>query len=586
MTVLRKITTLVAAALGLALSAQAAPLVLSPGDSVAFDTTAGTYSGTVSGSGNVHSGTAVFQFDQIDLPAGVTVTLTGNNPISLRSSSSIGLGTTLDASAVGQSGRLGGFDGGNEGWPPSPGQGPGGGGVTTAAGGCCWGGGGGGYGGAGGTDTFAGFVGAGGGTYGDAAITTLEGGSGGGGGGNCCGETNPFGGGGGGAIELFAQGAVQIAPTAQILVDGADGNSGVQNRTGGGGSGGAIRIRGFGGVDLGAGALLSATGGESPPLGGNRTGGGGGGGRMAVYSGALSNAATMHVSGGAAVNPDDAGDENGQPGTTHFAQTPPLQLKGGMALWLDASDLSTITTSGSQVTQWRDKSGNDRHADAGTTKRPDLAMDQIGGLPALQFDRDQLTVAGGLGIGAGDERTIFMVMEYSTLTQNSEMFGTGTRNMIDVGTYFQSERLRLRNSQTGGPGDDGFNSIYSGNGSLPTGTHILTVEGLGSGTVALADGLEILNRSGSFFHYDLTGSVGIGGALYGGREYIGNLAELIVYEGALSDWQLNHVGGYLEQKYGLDTAFQFVVPEPCTLVVWSLLAGLAIGAARRRRSER
>jgi alpha-tubulin suppressor-like RCC1 family protein len=32
------------------------------------------------------------------------------------------------------------------------------------------------------------------------------------------------------------------------------------------------------------------------------------------------------------------------------------------ALWLDAQDTSTISLSGSQVTQWRDKSGNNRHA--------------------------------------------------------------------------------------------------------------------------------------------------------------------------------------------------------------------------------
>lgn len=29
----------------------------------------------------------------------------------------------------------------------------------------------------------------------------------------------------------------------------------------------------------------------------------------------------------------------------------------GLALWLDASDLSTITLNGSNVSEWRDKSG-------------------------------------------------------------------------------------------------------------------------------------------------------------------------------------------------------------------------------------
>jgi len=36
----------------------------------------------------------------------------------------------------------------------------------------------------------------------------------------------------------------------------------------------------------------------------------------------------------------------------------PADLSGGMALWLDAADASTLTLSGTNVTQWRDKSGN------------------------------------------------------------------------------------------------------------------------------------------------------------------------------------------------------------------------------------
>ena len=34
----------------------------------------------------------------------------------------------------------------------------------------------------------------------------------------------------------------------------------------------------------------------------------------------------------------------------------------GLALWLDAADASTITLNGSNVSQWNDKSGNNRHA--------------------------------------------------------------------------------------------------------------------------------------------------------------------------------------------------------------------------------
>jgi hypothetical protein len=41
------------------------------------------------------------------------------------------------------------------------------------------------------------------------------------------------------------------------------------------------------------------------------------------------------------------------------------------SLWLDAADLSTLSVSGSSVTEWRDKSGNARHATT-TVRRPGI----------------------------------------------------------------------------------------------------------------------------------------------------------------------------------------------------------------------
>lgn len=49
--------------------------------------------------------------------------------------------------------------------------------------------------------------------------------------------------------------------------------------------------------------------------------------------------------------------------------TPAYLPTESLALWFDALDLSTITLSGSTVSQWRDKSGNNRHA---TQSNPSL----------------------------------------------------------------------------------------------------------------------------------------------------------------------------------------------------------------------
>lgn len=56
------------------------------------------------------------------------------------------------------------------------------------------------------------------------------------------------------------------------------------------------------------------------------------------------------------------------------------------ALWLDATDQSTITIA-TGVSEWRDKSGNNRHlAQTASTQQPALTMNAQNGLPALTFD--------------------------------------------------------------------------------------------------------------------------------------------------------------------------------------------------------
>jgi hypothetical protein len=63
------------------------------------------------------------------------------------------------------------------------------------------------------------------------------------------------------------------------------------------------------------------------------------------------------------------------------------------ALWLDASDSSTITTVSGAVSQWNDKSGNSRNA-AEATNRPALTSNALNSKNVVTFDgiNDQLTI--------------------------------------------------------------------------------------------------------------------------------------------------------------------------------------------------
>ena len=63
---------------------------------------------------------------------------------------------------------------------------------------------------------------------------------------------------------------------------------------------------------------------------------------------------------------------------------------------------------------------------------------------------------------------------------------------------------------------------------------------------------------------------------------IGDIAELLVFDNALSTADRNAVGVYLADKYGITTAY--VVPEPGALALLSSgLIGLLAYAWRKRR---
>ncbi len=264
-----------------------------------------------------------------------------------------------------------------------------------------------------------------------------------------------------------------------------------------------------------------------------------------------------------------------------------LNVTEGLQLWLDASDSSTLTLDGSEVAQWRDKSGHGHHATPNPDYRPVYHSTGLNGHASLTFNRDRMLINGGIpGINAADpDRTIFFAFTRpNSLDSNSELFGTSTGTMIDVGRTAQDARLRLRDTYSNGGtgGADGGGGISSADDTLPFGPRIVTVFARNDGsTTALADGVTILDTPDSYAHYPLNANLGIGWALFGTRGFIGNLAEVIVYDRVLSYDELQSVGLYLERKYELDTAFK--APEPGTLLLTALAALALVPLYRRRR---
>ena len=253
-----------------------ASLIVSDGESVTFDTDAGSYSGDYSGTGfTVSGGVALFDFSAIDFQSGSTIIFEGSNAVHLQSDGAFTINTALNVGGgsgtgggTGGGGIIGGYDGGSDG---SAGSGPGAGLEPENS----WhGGSGAGYGGEGGKGSLEDTAGQ---PYSNERLVDgLLGGSGGASGG----DGDPGGGGaGGGAIRLEAGGLLSLQSGASILAHGGKGGNRI--RAGGGGSGGTISLLGDS-IELDSEALIRANGGDGgeTTTGSGRDGGGGGGGRI------------------------------------------------------------------------------------------------------------------------------------------------------------------------------------------------------------------------------------------------------------------------------------------------------------------
>lgn len=363
---------------GLVASAGAVDFTPGPGAYTA-DTSALTLTGPgVSVTGQNMGGVAVFNFANINIPAGATIFATGSRPFELQASGSFNLDGVIDGNGTSalnfdqfpttppppNAGGAGGGFGGKD--STQPGGGSGGGGVASAG---SHGAGGGGFGGAGapgGCDPpscpSGQTAGAGGNAYGNLDVL-FQGGSGGGGASGPAAFDSVAGGGGGGAIAIFA-GSLTTTSGSVIEANGGDGAVGGSGASGGG-SGGGILLHAN---TINVNGLLSATGGKGGAGGCCGDGGGGAGGRIAYqYAQLVSGGATDVTGGFSGANSNPPGFTSGGPSPVPQAGSGVVsQIRGALAGFGPATGISQTAAT---ISGFINPNGNGTtyHFDFGTT---------------------------------------------------------------------------------------------------------------------------------------------------------------------------------------------------------------------------
>lgn len=210
-------------------------------------------------------------------------------------------------------------------------------------------------------------------------------------------------------------------------------------------------------------------------------------------------------------------------------------------LWLDASDVGTVSsTEAGLVYQWRDKSGNGRIFSQSTEgAMPDITSATQNGLPVMRFDGSDYMVGTGFSISQAStyifayraaETAGYYVFD-GTPSSGRNAFGRGLNGTGQIGAFAGSGGISLNINH---PLQDVFAVVFNGASSQLYRNGQLIASG-NIGTQSASNGLTL-------------------GARFSLSDVInGELYEIIVVSGALTQQTIQTTTTYLNNKWGLNT---------------------------------
>lgn len=215
--------------------------------------------------------------------------------------------------------------------------------------------------------------------------------------------------------------------------------------------------------------------------------------------------------------------------------------------WYDASDASTIMSLGGFVSEWRDKTINNRHAtQLSVANQPTTASNTMGGRNVITLNGTNQFFNVNLDYLAGATHSAFIVTK-TTAFRNIYGAATGNANpgamSLHVGFSSSTQyRMNFWGNDWNGTIGTAFNA--SGGNVLnyiwtPTVSKQIFANGTSQGTSANAGAIGTMAGGGRI------GNV-VGQGLYGG-----DLAEMVFITGSVDEADRERMEGYLAHKWDL-----------------------------------
>ena len=224
--------------------------------------------------------------------------------------------------------------------------------------------------------------------------------------------------------------------------------------------------------------------------------------------------------------------------------TPPLI--SNCVLWLDSGDITTITLSGSNVTQWNDKSGNGNNATTiSGTPNPTYASN------AVQFDGTQAlqtSVSASTNVESG-----FFIVSVPNVTSASTMIagGGGSRQFRIAGGTIQTVKQA------------NFNVLTTGTSLTNNVKYLIGFTNDGTTLTHYLNGSSYASSAAATYNAGLTTRVG-----GQGENLTGYMQEIIMFSRSLSTTERQTVEGFMARRWGLTSSLPTSNPykSPSTLL--------------------
>lgn len=217
----------------------------------------------------------------------------------------------------------------------------------------------------------------------------------------------------------------------------------------------------------------------------------------------------------------------------------------GLQLWLDADDDQTVKETANSVSQWNDKSGNGNDVTQGTgSAQPTTNVSTLNSKNVIDFDgNDTLVLPSALFTIPNGANTIFVVCKRNTETGSSEKIiglseAGSQRLLLDYGSVADAAFYQSRSASGDGATQSGTNTSFTTFSCFRDGT------------------TQSISRNGATASTNASGAdepgidAGHIGSLAGSSAFlIGSVAEVIIYDRALSATEITSVENYLSAKW-------------------------------------